>query len=511
MECDSRTAGRIRDAEAQAPAVRLRHVNQRTLTDRERWWIAARWAWWGLLVATAILARTAFDAAAGGLQPRTWEDSRTYFEIASQPFSLDHLFSQAPLTVPLLYRLTNLLPSGVEALPPELAFWSWLGLTLTLSLVPRRWPARALGLLIGCSFLLAPLRVGWTGVVLSESINDSLAAALVTVGMLLGTGTSRLPGGRLRSLLCVGLAVALGIVGVAWLLTRDSNPISMLAAIPLLCVVGGRRRGPEQRWALPLLSVAVCVSLVALWSSHVIPPQPTGLSVHASLEPPLTARSAHPLYDNLFMRVLPDPEARSYFLARGLPDVAALDRYAVPIDEAGLRARLGPESEALTFPLWEPAALTDPELADARAWLAARGTSTYVGWLFQHPLDRFDELARASFLILAPNDLAYYMPDGFPRDGISLAGNAGVVLLLVIGFPVFLTRFRGSGFVGLGACLVLGGVAGATASYLGDAAEIQRHCYGPGQLVILGLAVGFLGWVEAGGTRGQGRRGEPIA
>ena len=258
-----------------------------------------------------------------------------------------------------------------------------------------------------------------------------------------------------------------------------------------------------------LLAGAVCISLVALWSGQVIPPQPTGLSVHAHLEPSLTSRSAHPLYDNLFMRVLPDQEARAYFVARGLPDAAVLDRYALPENEARVRARLGPGSETLAFPMWEPAALTAPELLSARRWIAARGTSTHIGWLVQHPFDRLDEIARASFLILSPPGLGYYMPDGYQADGIPLSQNAGVLLLLAIAFPVSLRRFRRSGLVGLGACLVLAGVAGATASYFGDAAEIQRHCYGPGQLVVLGLAVGLVGWVETGVTRGRGERGEP--
>ena len=70
------------------------------------------------------------------------------------------------------------------------------------------------------------------------------------------------------------------------------------------------------------------------------------------------------------------------------------------------------------------------------------------------------------------------------------------LLVLVIAAPALLWRPRAAPLRGLALCLLASGLFGVAAAYYGDAAEVSRHCYGPGQQVVLALFVALLAWVD---------------
>lgn len=84
--------------------------------------------------------------------------------------------------------------------------------------------------------------------------------------------------------------------------------------------------------------------------------------------------------------------------------------------------------------------------------------------------------------------VATYMPRGWHR-GVTreVTTSEAVLLALLIAAPWLLRRPRSHPLTGVAFVLVASGVVGAFAAFYGDAIEIARHCYGPGQQIVLGL------------------------
>ena len=412
--------------------------------------------------------------------PRTMYDTGTYQECAARPLALDALVLAKPPTMPLIVRAAGLEPAAVVHFQEGFAAVAWLALGASGWLVLRRRLVRGIATLVWCGLVLAPARLGFTGVVLSESVDDSLRALAIALLLLLGVRTRT--AGRRDPVRWV-IAALLAIVAVAWVFTRDTN--AMIALVAVAVALGWWCRSVTQRAArsgVVVGAIVIAAAVLDLASARIAPARP--LPFQTTWQPELTARAAFPTVNNLLVRGLADREARAFFAARGLP-VAALEPFARPLHSADF-------------------VVASPERAEAHRWIAAHGTGAYVSWLLHAPLARTLQLVGNRDRIFAP-DLAGYMPEGWvgPGDGPVVVavvrrviGSPWLFLLMAVATPAALWRARTDVRVRLAACLIAAGLVGVAASFYGDAMEIPRHCYGAVQQTWLGMAIALLAWLD---------------
>jgi hypothetical protein len=425
------------------------------------------------IAAAIVLARCHWDRLTAPQTAPALFDSQVYREIAARPLGLAHLFYAKPPTVPLVYRATGEDPATIARVQGELAFAAWAVLTATLAMALRRRATRAAAIGVGIGFVLAAPRVGWSGVVLSESVGDTLMA-LVAAGAI---GLAIVERRAARH----ALAAATGVLGVAWLFARDTNAIAALAALATAGLVWPVRRWwTTRRSAAVLAGVIAAAAAVALWSTRGVP-DPLPFQRYWSV--PLTARAGYPLIDNILIRVMHDD--RAWLADRG-----------APIDVLAAFADPEPRADKLVQHV--------PELAAAQTWLVDDGAATYLRWLARHPLDRLGELVRARWTVLA-GAYASTMPVGWiARDAAHptvdlvrrLTTSRWLLLALLAASPLLLRRPRVDPLSGIALCMIASGVIAAAAAYYGDAVELARHCYGAGQQIVLGLFVAALAWLD---------------
>jgi hypothetical protein len=438
----------------------------------------------GLAIAAAIVfARCHWDRLTAPQAAPALFDSQVYREIAARPPGLALLFYAKPPTVPLIYRATGDAPATIARVQGELAFAAWAVLTATLAIALRRRPVRVAAIGVGIAFLLAGPRVGWTGVVLSESLDDTLMALVAACAIGLAI-VDRRPA---RRALPIALGVATGVLGVAWLFARDTNAIAALVALATAALIWPVRRWwTTRRSAVALAGLTAAAAMVALWSTRVVPDP---LPFQAWWSVPLTSRAGYPLIDNLLIRVMHDD--RAWLAERGAP-VDLLAAFADP----------APRADKLVQRV--------PELATAQAWIVDDGAATYLRWLARRPLDRLGELVRARWTVLA-GAYASTMPVGWvARDAAHpavdvvrrLTTSRWILLALLAASPLLVLRPRADPRSGIALCMIASGVVAAAASYYGDAVELARHCYGAGQQIVLGLVIALLAWLDRVGSPG---------
>jgi len=420
------------------------------------------------ITAALVFARCHWERLTRAQSPPVLFDSNVYKEITARPLTVALLFSAKPLTVPLAYRAIGSEPAAIARVQGELAFTAWALLTLALVLALRRWSARVAAVVIGIAFLLAPPRVGWSGVVLSESLDDTLRTLVVACAIGIAITERR----SMRRALVISFAG----VGFAWLFARDTNAIAALVALASAALVWPASQWwTTRRWAIALAATTIAASLVALWSTGVVS-EPLPFQQHWAR--PLTSRAGYPLIDNLVIRMMPDD--RAWLAERGAP-VDDLARFSEPqelVQEA-------------------------PEHAPAQSWIVAHGQATYLRWLARHPLDRLIELIDERWTVLAGS--SSMMPIGWSASDRShpvlgvvrrLTRNHVVLLALLAASPLLLLAARRRPLTGIALCLIASGTVAAVAAYYGDAAEYSRHCYGAGQQIVLGLFLALLAWLD---------------
>ncbi|MBA3457002.1 MAG: hypothetical protein H0T42_28195 [Deltaproteobacteria bacterium] len=403
--------------------------------------------------------------------PKIYFDSSVYLETAAQPWSWSQLFYPKPAVVPVVYRVVGGDPHAIVTLQAMLALVAWAALAGSLVAVLKTRRLRIIAVAIASVFVLAPTRVGFTHVVLSESITDSLQTLALAAAILLATTLGRVGGAASRRARM--LASALFVVVLVWMWTRDTNAIVVLLAVPCV-VVAGHRRLRHARWLLVPAVLAMASAACVLWSTTVIPP-PTQLTVHEAVPPDFTARRTYSMFNNL-SDSLRDPEAVAFFVERGLPQA----------DELVL---LGEQDQQIYL---------DPKFTPARQWIAERASSAYVMWLLRHPIDRVVQILGDPWTFLGIYNQRVYMPAGWTKNTLVLRWIRGltdtkvVLVLLLLAFPLVLRRSLHRPLSVLALVLVTTGVIAAAASYYGDSLERARHCYAAGQQVIFGLVLAVL-------------------
>ena len=421
--------------------------------------------------AIALVTVGIFAWLVGPQVPKVYFDSGVYLESAAQPWSWSQLFYPKPPLVPLVYRAIGTDPEAIGTAQAVIAIvaWSVLAVALAAALPGRR--LRIAAVAVTALFVLAPSRVGYTHVVLSESINDSLMALAIAAAILLATTLGRERGATsARARLLAGALLALTI---AWMWTRDTNAVVVLLAVP---IVGIARRGAlrQARWLLVPALIALASAACVIWSTTV-PPPPTHLTVHVGVPPDFTARKTYPTFNNISDR-LRDPEAVAFFVERGMPQAERL-------------VLLGDKDQQIFL---------DPSFTPARRWIVEDASGVYLTWLLHHPIDRTVQIITDVWTFLGVHKQHVYMPSGWTKSSFVLRWIRGiteaklVVALLVLAFPLALRRSTHRPLSFLALVLVTTGVIACAASYYGDSLERARHCYAAGQQVLLGLVLAVL-------------------
>ncbi len=438
--------------------------------------LRAHWPWLAVVTATWI----AFCALALRQEPRRFFDSEVFLQIAQRPWSWWHVAYPKPPLVPMIYRVLGADPHAIAIAQTVIALGAWtvVGVVWVRALETRR--ARIAAAIAVVVLALAPTRVGFTHVVLSESVCDSLQILWIAIACALATaGTS----GGLAPRRARWLAVTFVITVVAWSWTRDTNAVVALVAAPIALVVFRRRVHPR-RWLLaPALAIAVNAGLV-LWTTTIVPPR-TGLTVHDWMPTDFTARKTYPTFNNISDLLL-TPDGLAFLIDHGLP-----------------------QTEILTTLLEHNQKIyLDPALTPARVWIVEHGSSAYAKWVLSDPVARVGTLISDAPTALGIVNQHVYMPEGWSRSPPPLrwlrrlTENRWVVLVMAILLPVVAWRQRRSPLLPLATLLVATGLIGCAASYYGDSVERARHAYAAGQQVIVGLVIAMLAWLDS-------RRGSP--
>ncbi|HEV7556600.1 MAG TPA: hypothetical protein VGO00_14145, partial [Kofleriaceae bacterium] len=399
-------------------------------------------------------------------------DSEIYLEIADRPLGIDTAWASKPATVPVIYMVTGSDPETIVDVQAEVAFWAWAIAIAVLALALHSWIARGLAIGFGVAFVLAAPRVGWTGMVLSDSLNDSLMALVVACGI----GLALVRGKHRR--IVTGISIAIAIL---WIFARDTNAVSALVTIIAAALLWRVRTWwTKARWAVVLAAV-VGVAAVAEIPTGYLKPDP--FPFQSDWNPQLTARNTYLLINNVLIRMMHDD--RDWLAERGAP-VAELARFTDP------------------EPVTDKLVQADAHAATAQTWIVEHGSGTYLRWLLRHPIDRAIELVEARWMILSSR--YSLMPFGWiehDRDHPAVdlvrrvTTNRWLILLLVLASPLLLWRPRASPLRGIAVCLIASGLLGAAAAYYGDAAELARHCYEPGQQIVLGLVIALVATIDA--------------
>jgi hypothetical protein len=239
------------------------------------------------ILALGYIALRVFAARriATGIYP----DSSAYERIASSPFASGSFFrGTKPWGVPLLYKV---LPGATDVSAPvaqlgiSIAAWLVLAVAVSRCVSGRRTRGAALAAVL--PFSLSSSIGLWDGDLLSESLSLSLMALLVA-GLLT---LARRP--------TVLVAVAAGAAAALWASTRDTNAYVVVLLAPL---------AGAAIWRAGRLHFALVVAVAFLAAG--------GAAIAASAS---TARSELLLMDIVDERVLEQPAAQAFFVARGLP------------------------------------------------------------------------------------------------------------------------------------------------------------------------------------------------
>lgn len=394
--------------------------------------------------------------------PPVYPDSHSYLAVAARnPWSPRFWADQRPPTYPLFVWLFGSSPAWIvvaQTLCWVLA-WGWLMATAWQQV-------RARPLAFGAVVVLALMAVEsrwamWNTQILTESLSGSLAVAGVAAWWRWLAEPSRFRTAAVAATTC------------AWMLVRDSNSLSLLAAaVPAAAVVlwvlrRAGRGGPRRRTlALVLGAVLVCGAV----------------SVGTQLG---AARNVAPFHNNMGLRWLPSGTMRAYFEGHGLEVTPALE------------ARIGQDA-------WADgeAFLRSPDLAAYRAWAdgpgrfwAAWSLVAHVGWYADGWRDEIGRHTATDFTVYDSYSVAEHLPDR-PLSVLDPVGSGRTMAvwgLLVAALAAAAAVRGGRREVYFVAVLVVPVLADLYLSYTGDAIEVARHLHGPmlrfGVVAVVAVAV----------------------
>lgn len=410
-------------------------------------------------------------------EPHIFWDTSAYLEEAKEPFSLGQFCYPKPILVSLVLRVIGTDPSHIVSFQQWLSVSSWLCFTAVLVASLNTTRARVVALIAGAIFVLDPYRLGYGSAVLSESINDS-ELALLAAALVLLCSRERL---RWRT----PWIAATAILATCWMLTRDTNAVVTLVGIPVALVLWRPHPRGHVR-ELVALGFAAVVAVFILWSTSVSPGM-TKLTFQSGWPEELRGRVSYSMINNIVYRVLPDPEARQFFIEHGLPQNGSL---------------IGPRIGGRI--------IFDPVLEPVRHWVSADARHVWIVWLLSKPWQRIEDQWQHGWQLLgiANDEHRTNKPKHWSQHGLfalrQLSSTHVVVGLLVILLPGLLYVGRRHRVMRLIPPMIAGGWLASLAALYGDSDEIGRHCYGSGQLVVLGLVMALVLFVDFSARRSPG-------
>ena len=412
------------------------------------------------------------------LPSSTWTtpDTDVYLQVTGEPLlSEEFLAGWRPWTVPLFYKVMPDSDTGRAAGQLVVSISCWLMLAAAVAWNVRRPGCRLAAFCLVLLFSLSVWITQWDGIILSESLALSLAAAVLAAWLAL----VRAPSGWT-------IAAVLGTT-LLWAFVRDSVPYVVLFAVPFVlawAALPGRRRG---RVVLAAgLTVIVACSLLAQGRSSAAP------------------RREGPLLNVIGARVLTNPGELRYFRDHGMPLPDPLR------DLAG-------SSLALGQPLQDPQLVIDPRVADFIRWVSDEGRQTLAAYLVTHPYRALKPVVEDADRLLATDppvsrepyqdNLAHYRAAGTdpllpaPLDAVAYPPSVAAILVwiaAVIAAAAWLARLGMARPVWLvPAVATLLQLPHAVIVWHGDTIEIARHALTASVVTRLGLLVLSIFLVDA--------------
>lgn len=352
---------------------------------------------------------------------RAFRDTYSYVAHAELPLASKEFWAgQRTFTIPLLYKLlginlNNYTNRDSLTAVADVQFWlsvvSWSLLAAVFSRTIRRpW----IGVLAFGSVLFFSLNLGisfWDSLMLSESLSFSFFALALAVWMAPAWLPERFTsgaGGYLYLLLSA-------LVTILYTFTRDTNLYFVLASAALFAALAVIRWLPSRLRQHYLLYALFAVGLFFFqnWTLQA----GNRWQIH--------------IYDHLARRILPDPEARAYFAAAGLP---IDDELMAITDMFGYEYH-----DLLDF---------DPSMAAARLWINQSGRATFFRYLLTHPAASLWKPIQETGALVNGSSLEYRypkhplqpVPDFIARLTARLYPHAPLILWLMSGF-VLLAAF----------------------------------------------------------------------
>ncbi len=412
---------------------------------------------------------------------RAFRDTYSYVLTAEQPLqSRTFWFSPRTFPVPLMYKLLgmntgnytaadNLRAVGQAQLWLSVVCWTALALALAAVIRTTWLKPLAFGLVL---FFSLSLDVSlWDSLLLSESVSFSFFALQLAAWIGMGLLPTRLRRGPLGWL---AFLLLLAITGL-YAFTRDSNVYFVVLGAGVLLLAALFRKLPERLSPATAWVYIACVAALFLFQN-------------ATLQ--YGDRWTLHIYDNLALRVLPDPQARQYFAEAGLPVTPEL---------MAITGMIGYEYHEYLD--------NDPNMAPVRAWIAAKGPATLIRYLITHPARTFfDPLWQAGPLLDGSN-LEYRYPN-HPKEPVPAAiagwtdrfyphGPLNLVLLGTLVAACLVLEWRDpayhAGTLWIWAAIAVSLYPLMVLIWNGNPLEIERHAAQLGvQLRLAGLAAGAL-------------------
>ena len=297
------------------------------------------------LVCLALLAGIWKLQAVWLAQPRLFPDSYDYLDLLGP-----HRTAVAD-RLPGIPAFFFLLARDRRAIVIAQAFLGAASWGVLACVVARRFRSSVVAFLVGVAVLVfsltAPVSL-WDGVLLSESLSISLLVLLIAAVMMLFERPS------------TSIVAAAVVLGAIWVYVRDPNAAMLALAAVTMAVLALTRVVSRRTLIVAVAWLLLAASSIAL----------QGASTRWQLA----------LYDIIGVRILTDRHATQEFARAGMPVTPAVKSMAGKLASQGF--------------------VSEPALADLRAWTREHGRQTYLRYLLRNYgstlLDPFrDESCRA--------------------------------------------------------------------------------------------------------------------
>jgi len=406
--------------------------------------------------------------------PRAFYDTYSYVAVAEKPLTSSAFWiADRSFTLPLFYKMlgvntANYGDAGIMARVALVQRWfsvvAWSILASVVAMALRNRWVRLVGFgLILCFSLSLEVSL-WDFLLLSESLSLSLLALTLAgwLGLLLLLESLQRPPHGATAGLTLVIAVLMGLYSF----TRDTNLYFLLiGAAALAALTMLKRVTLHLRW--PLIGLTLFILALFAFQNFTL--------IHGN-------RWQIHIYDNLKVRIIPNPSARAFFVNAGLP---LTPRFL--------------EIQSLSQRDYQKAMFTEPALQSVRDWVEQKGRATYLAYLLSRPLPTLIEPLQQAFHLLNGDNREYRRPlDALPQrllliDRI-LYPRQMTVLLIFIGLSLasLVGYWTGKNLRALGwvvSVLLVSLYPLMLITWHGNPLEIERHA------TQIGVQLRLMGWL----------------